>query len=86
MMDPQNLAAKGLVDELLAKQDDVIGQLESLEAEILAAVETLAAERKQEQEADEQPSETPDVLPMLPVEQTTTNGKPTDGHSDSKAA
>ena len=87
MMDHQNFTAKGLVDELLAKQDDVIGQLESLEAKILAAVETLAAERKQEQAAEEQQAESPDVLPMLPVEEAANaNSKSNHDRSDTKAA
>ena len=85
MMDPQSTASQGLVDELLAKQDDVIGQLEMLEAEILAAVEALAAERKNEQEVDEHQTETPNVLPMLPADETTSS-KQSAGHSDTKAA
>ena len=85
MMDPQSTASKGLVDELLAKQDDVIGQLEMLEAEILAAVETLAAERNSEQEVAEQQTEAPSLLPMLPADETASNDQ-TDGCSDAKAA
>ena len=85
MKDPQSTATKGLVDELLEKQDNVIGQLEKLEAEILAAVETLAAERKSEQAADEQLTGAPSLLPMSPADETASNDQ-TDDCSNAKAA
>ena len=42
---------KDLVNELVARQDDVISQLDKLEAEILGAIESISADRA-EQEAE----------------------------------
>ena len=44
---------KDVVNELIARQDDVIGELNKLEAEILEAIELLNASRHENKEADE---------------------------------
>ena len=41
---------KDIINELLASQDDVIGQLDKLEAEILEVIESLNTARREEQE------------------------------------
>lgn len=44
---------KDVVNELIARQDDVIGELNKLEAEILEAIELLNASRHENKEAGE---------------------------------
>ena len=41
-----------VINQLVAQQDDVIGQLDKLEAEILEAIESLNTARREEQHDD----------------------------------
>lgn len=45
-----NPTDQDLVNELLARQDDAIGQLEKLEADILQTIELLSTTRREEED------------------------------------
>jgi len=57
-------ADQAIVDELLARQDNVIGELEKLESQILDAIETLNASRQEEIQSAISIAEQSDTLRM----------------------
>lgn len=68
---------KDIINELVARQDDVIGQLDKLEAEILEAIESLNAARREEQEDDNASAaatEPSDTIKIPQPEQVTDDG------------
>ena len=64
---------KDIINELVARQDDVIGQLDKLEAEILEAIESLNTARLEQKEEDASAADTEqsDTLKIPPPEQAT---------------
>ena len=49
---------KDIINDLLSRQDDVIGQLEKLEVDILEAIESLNTARREQQEVDASSADT----------------------------
>ena len=64
---------KDVINELVARQDDVIGQLDKLEAEILEAIESLNTARRDQKEEDASAADTEqsDTLKMPRSDQVT---------------
>jgi len=67
---------KDVINELVARQDDVIGQLDKLEAEILEAIESLNTARREQQEEDASAADTEqaDTIKIPRPEQSTEDG------------
>lgn len=69
---------KDLINELVAQQDDVIGQLDKLEAEILETIESLNTARREQQEEDASSADTDieqsDTIKLPRPEQATDDG------------
>jgi len=49
---------KDIINDLLSRQDDAIGQLEKLEVDILEAIESLNTARREQQEVDASSADT----------------------------
>ena len=64
---------KDFINELLVRQDDVIGELDKLEAEILETIESLNTARREEQEhgTHSVASEESDTIKITRPEQVT---------------
>lgn len=68
---PQGQAAEsGIVSSLLKRQDEIIAELDLLEARILNVIEDLSAQRKAENEDEEADVIQMDSQPIAPTEST----------------
>ena len=67
---------KDVINELVSRQDDVIGQLDKLEAEILETIESLNTARREQQEEDASAADTEqsDTIKLPRPEQATDDG------------
>ena len=55
---------KDVINELLARQDGVIGELDKLEAEVLEAIESLNATRREQIEEDTSTADKSSVIKL----------------------
>lgn len=66
---------KDVISELLARQDGVIGELDKLEAEILGAIESLNAVRREQLESGTSTVDQPNVLKLKHPDQDADDGQ-----------